>query len=108
MSESVLSSGFFWIHYSLLPLFATWFIPNSIRDQRTGEYLGLNNVNARLCLVLVIALECWNVLRNYEFGMEAVLRIMVCVALPFIGAYLFVKLTHKKLFGREIMFTRWW
>lgn len=92
----------------IVPLFVTWFIPNSIRDITTGEYLGMNNDKVRLCILLLFLLESWTMLQRHDPGLLTALRIGFCVALPILGAHLFVKLTHKKLFGREIMFTRWW
>lgn len=92
----------------MLPLFMTWFLPNSIRNVKTGEYLGMNNVKSIVCVLLILFMQTNLILDKYAMSTEAVLRIGICVLIPIAGAHLFVKYTQKELFGREIMFTKWW
>ena len=85
----------------VLPLFVTWFIPNAIRDSRTGEYRGFKNAIVLTQLALLLGFE--GVLILNEFGMSylSLLRIAFSIILTFSLALIFVKLTHKKLFGNE-------
>lgn len=85
----------------LLPLYATFIIPSVIRIKKSGEYRGFCNIQVYLHLAFLIALESYFYLSKFGFGPITVLRILGTTALPFIGAYVFVKYSHKSLYGEE-------
>ena len=45
---------------------------------------------------------------NRDVNLDAIGDVAFAIFAPFIGAIIFVKYSHKELFGKEIKFTRWW
>ena len=92
----------------VLPLFATWFIPVAIRDKTTGTFLGFQNKQFYLLLIILVCIETVILVDFYGLSREAFWRIITYVSMPIVGALVFVKYTQKQLFGNEIKFTKWW
>ena len=92
----------------LMAILGVWIIPNAIRDEKTGRYLGLLNRKVALCAVFLVWVQSIVILEKFDPGLEALLRILFTVSLPFLGALVFVKYTHKMTYGQKIMFTKWW
>lgn len=92
------------INAIILPLFITWFIPNAIRNPKTGKYIGLLKGPGLLQLVLLSGLE--SILLLNEFGLEllTIARIVFCVFLSALLAFVYVVVTQKKRFGNEFDF----
>ena len=85
----------------IIPLFATWFIPNTIRDPKSGEYRGFKNKIILLQLLFLGFLESQLVLDKFGMSLLSISRIIFSTSIPFIGAILFVKFTQKSRFGNE-------
>lgn len=85
----------------VLPLFATWFIPNTIRDPNTGKYKGFKNKIILLHVIFLVMLESYLVLDMFGMSLLSISRIIFSTSIPFIGAILFVKFTQKSRFGNE-------
>jgi len=85
----------------VLPLYATLILPNLIRNRKSGEYIGFSNIKVGLHLVFLVVLESYMFIFNHGFGFTTVLRIFGITALPIIGAFVFVKYSHKSMYGGE-------
>lgn len=85
----------------ILPLFVTWFIPNTIRDPKTGEYRGFKNKLVLIQLIFLFGFESYLVWNKFGLDTINVLRIAFIVGITFILALLYVKFTQKQLFGNE-------
>ena len=96
------------INAFLLPLFATWFIPVTIRDAETGNFKGFLHKSFYLLFTVLFVLESFLVIQRHGLSPYSVNSIILYTVLPIVGAVLFVKYTQKKLFGNEIRFTKWW
>ena len=97
-----------YINAVVLPLFATWFLPVSIRDRKTGKYLGIVNKRVAGLVLLLLCIETVLVVQQHGVSSYSMNSIALYVAMPIVGAFVFVKYTHKELFGNEIKFTKWW
>ncbi len=86
---------------AVLPIFAIMLIPNAIRNRKSGVYLGYLNINVFVYLVIIFALETFFLIDKFGFGIITLLRIVGITAMPFIGAYVFVKYSHKENYGVE-------
>lgn len=84
----------------VISLFATWFIPATIRDPHSGEFLGL--------LAALTLVESFVVSQSFGFGLEALLRVIAQVLIAVFAGLIFVKYTHPRLYGSSINFTKWW
>ncbi len=85
----------------VLPIFAIMLIPNAIRNRKSGVYLGYLNVYVLVYLAIIFALESFFLIDKFGFGFITLLRIVGITAIPFIGAYVFVKYSHKQNYGVE-------
>ena len=89
------------INAVVLPLCAVMLIPDAIRKRKTGEYLGFLNLNVLAYLLAILSMESFFLIDKFGFGFITVLRILGITAMPFIGAYAFVKYSHKQNYGEE-------
>ncbi|MDA1372957.1 MAG: hypothetical protein O2971_19695 [Proteobacteria bacterium] len=97
-----------YLNAAVLPLFATWFIPEAIRNRKTGEYLGFRNRTVAMHFILILCMESFFLIEKYGLNLDAGFRVLSISAMPFLGALVFVKYTQKELYGNEIKFTKWW
>lgn len=97
-----------YINAVVISLFATWFIPVTIRDAKTGELKGFFHQGFFALIGVLIVLQSYLVGQKYGVSTEAVLRVGFQVAIAMVGSLFFVKCTHEQLFGKKIKFTRWW
>jgi len=88
----------------VLPLFATWFIPVSVRDPRTGEFKGFQKTEFLVTIAALILFECTLMINQFGVQGFTFIRICVCVLTTGILAFLFIKWTNKKAFGKEFEF----
>ncbi len=84
-----------------LPLFFTWFIPNVIRDPKSGEYKGFRNSAVAVQFVFLLIIESYLLVGEQGMSLLTIFRIAFNIALAFSFALLFVKYTQKQLFGNE-------
>ena len=99
---------FYYLNAAILPLLATVFIPDAIRDSKTGKYLGLFNRSMAIYFMAILAMQLFISLQYREFGWRALEITVSTTLLVFIGAMIFVKYTNKKRYGVEIRFSKWW
>jgi len=97
-----------YINALILPLFATWFIPVSIRDAKSGEYLGFFTKRVGSLILILVLLESMLVIQQHGISRYAINSIILYITMPIAGAFVFVKYTQKQLFKNEIKFTKWW
>jgi hypothetical protein len=90
----------------VLPLFLTWFIPVSLRDPVTGEFKGFYKKEFLLTVTALIFIESALMFNQFGIVFPAVLRIFIGVSSTLFLAFLFLKLTNKKAFGKEFEFKR--
>ena len=108
-----------YLNAAILPLFITWFIPVAIRDQETGKFKGFLQRDFYIVFVILVALQTYLLVGQY--GLDSNGSIRLDTPLPdaidllinntvstIVFATLFVKWTHRKLYGTTIKFTRWW
>ena len=96
-----MASSIFLINGFILSLFATWFIPSAIRDSKSGIYKGFRNKLIYCHFGFLLIFE-WNLLfPKMGMSLMTVARILFCTLLPFAMAFLYVKMTQKKMFGTE-------
>ena len=89
------------INAAILPFLAIVFIADAIRDRKSGKYLGYFNRNVYMLAFMVVCLETYLFINKFGLSFITIGRIASVSALPFIGAYFFVKFTHKENYGTE-------
>lgn len=90
-----------YLNAAVFPLMATMFIPDAIRDRKSGEYKGLLNKTVVAYAIAVFAIEGFFTIDKFGFSFTTILRVIGVSLMPFIGGYVFVKYSHKQLFGEE-------
>ena len=95
---------------AISPLIMTMVIPDILRDRETGEFKGFLQWKVAVLLVVLTVLEGCRLLylEDRPLNWETLDFLVTGVAVIFIGGVLFVKYTHKELYGTKIKFTRWW
>src|SRR5690554_6364504 len=76
-----------------VPMLTLFIIPKYLRKPVTGEYVGFTEISllyillgwATVCVLMIVP--------DFGFTTEAVTRITICTLLPFVMAYVTVKLT---------------
>jgi hypothetical protein len=92
----------------VISLFATWFIPATIRDPHSGEFLGFAHGKFLGLLAALTLVESFVVSQSFGFGLEALVRVIAQVLIAAFAGLIFMKYTHPRLFGSSINFTKWW
>ncbi|MEQ9210269.1 MAG: hypothetical protein RLN96_10585, partial [Pseudomonadales bacterium] len=86
------------LNSAILPILSIVFIADAIRDRSSGKYLGYLNRNVFIYAILIVSLETYLMVDKFGFSLTTMLRVLFISALPFAGAFVFVKYTHKQLF----------
>lgn len=85
----------------MLPWFAIVFIPNAIRDKKSGCYLGFKNRNTVVIALTLFVIQCILVIAEFEFSALSLARILFNTGLPFVLAIVWLALTQKRMYGNE-------
>lgn len=85
----------------LVPLFATWFIPVSIRDQKTGRFKGFWNVEFVITFTALFLSQCYFMISKFGLTPMTVVKIAICVATGVGFGIVYVYFTHQKMFGAK-------
>ncbi|MFK7864652.1 MAG: hypothetical protein AB8B95_10555 [Pseudohongiellaceae bacterium] len=85
----------------LVPLFATWFIPVSIRDQETGRFKGFWNVDFMVTFSALIISQCYFMISQFGLTPMTVVKVAICVVAGLSGGIVYVYFTHEKMFGSK-------
>lgn len=89
----------------LLPLFSTWFIPVSIRDQGTGKFKGFWNVDFVVAFCALVLSQCYFMISRFGLTPMTVAKIFFCVGLGLGLGIVYVYFTHEKIFGEKFKMT---
>ena len=89
------------INAIVLPLFVTWFIPNVIRNPKTGEYRGFKNKLVAVQALVLIFFESNLLISEFGISILTIARIVFSVGFTFCMALLYVNFTQKELFGNK-------
>lgn len=89
------------LNAAVLPILTMIFISDSIRDRKSGLYLGFKNRSTALYALGILAVESYFFISDFGVSFMTLLRILAVTAMPFIGAYVFVKYSHKQNYGVE-------
>ena len=99
-----------WANAVILPFFATFVIPTTLVERPSGKWKGFLQWPILAEFVFLVWLQIWMafLVENRDVNLDAIGDVAFAIFAPFIGAIIFVKYSHKELFGKEIKFTRWW
>jgi hypothetical protein len=93
--------NYIYLNATILPLLAMMFISDAIRDKKTGAYLGFRNIKVAIYLVGVLIVESYFFTSDFGISLTTLGRIIMVTLMPFIGAFIFVKYSHKERYGVE-------
>ncbi|MFT6295919.1 MAG: hypothetical protein ACJATW_002207 [Glaciecola sp.] len=93
--------NYIYLNATILPLLAMMFISDAIRDKETGTYLGFINIKVVIYLVGVFSVESYFFTSDFGISLTTLGRIFAVTSMPFIGAFVFVKYSHKERYGVE-------
>lgn len=88
-----------YLNAAVLPLMATIFIPDAIRDRKSGQYLGLLNRNLLFYFIAIFCVECVLMFAEFGLNLTSIVRATGITFFPFVGAYIFAKYSHKENYG---------
>ena len=90
----------------ILPLFTTWFVPVSIRDQATGRFKGFWNADFVVTFGALILSQCYFMISKFGLTPMTVVKIAFCVVLGLGLGIVYVYFTNEKLFGTKFEMKR--
>lgn len=92
----------------VIALFITLFLPTALRDSKSGTIRKFTDPKVLLQLALLVVIESYLLIYNLGLSQSTIVRIVFSVLLTIAGALLFIKFTHKQLFGQNVKISKWW